>query len=339
MTAEFNWYLPTEGDARGREPQDPTRAPAHWANLARAVEYAGFHALMIPTGSYRPDAWLVAAALARQTTRLKFLVALRPGFVLPAVAAESAASLQQLSNQRLLLNVVTGGGPTQHLAYGDPINHDDRYERAAEFLGIVKQVWKGRPAGQGFQHRGRHYRIDEGGLHRPLRQAPPLYLGGASRTWERVAAVHADVYYPWAEPPQALRERILRLRDDAASAGRTLRIGCRVHLIARPTQERAWAEAARLLAQASPASPPARSLEISPGLWSGARWLRGDPGASSGTGWVGSYAQIAERIHEAQALGVDSFLFSAPSGLEDALRISEEVLPLLRPAIEGSATR
>lgn len=109
MALEFHWTVPTEGDLQGRYPGDPTERPDHWVTVARAAERAGFHALMVPSGRHRPDAWLVAARLARETRRLKFLVAFRPGFVLPAAAAQAAASLQQLTGQRLLAGVLAGG--------------------------------------------------------------------------------------------------------------------------------------------------------------------------------------------------------------------------------------
>lgn len=343
MSIEFNWHLATEGDARGRDPSDRSATPEHWADVARAAEYAGFHALLIPTGPQRPDAWLVAAALARHTESLRFIVALRPGFVLPAAAAHSVQTLQEITDHRLLLSVLTGGDSSEHHAYGDLVNHDDRFARAGEFLRVVKQAWKGRASGPGFSHHGAHYRVEAAGLLRPLRQAPTLYLGGASPAAERVAAEHADLYYQWAEPTALLSERIRRVRALAAAQGRSLRVGTRVHLIVRDTESRAWAEADRAL-QRLPSGPrSARPLEIAPNLWAGVGLLRGKASsalasAQTGTALVGDYRQVAARIEEMHALGVDSFIFSGENGLEDALRVSEELLPLVRARTGAVAT-
>lgn len=313
MPLDFNWVLPSEGDSPALDPHGRTRAQAHWRAVAQAAEYAGFDALLVPTGAQRPDAWLVAAALTRSTQRLKFIVAFRPGFVLPAVAAQRAQTLHELSGQRLLLSVLTGNDAGEHHAHGDLINHDDRFARAAEFLSVVRQVWKGRGACAGLQHHGAHYRIEKGGLARPLRQPPALYVGGASPASERIAAEHAQVYYGWGEAPGLLRARVQRVVAQAASQGRRLRVGCRLHVIARETESAARSEAA----------PALRGGEVSPNLCPIAR----STGGRNGMALVGSYAQVAERLLEMQSLGVESFILSADAGLEDALRYGEELLP------------
>src|SRR5262249_8170651 len=139
--------------------------------VAKAADRAGFLGALIPTGSYCEDAWLVAAAITQHTERLKALMAFRPGFVLPALAAQTAASFQKLTGERLLLNVVTGGNSREQRGFGDFLDHDARYERTAEFLEVVRGVWRG----PGFTYEGRHYHVDQGGLVEPLRTAPTLY--------------------------------------------------------------------------------------------------------------------------------------------------------------------
>ncbi len=82
--------------------------------------------------------------LARETERLKFLVAFRPGIIAPTLAAQMAATFQRHSGGRLLLNVVTGGESHEQRAYGDFLDKDDRYARTGEFLEIVKELWDGK---------------------------------------------------------------------------------------------------------------------------------------------------------------------------------------------------
>lgn len=332
MTVEFHWVLPTEGDARTRCPggaADPTATPDHWVSVARAVEQAGFHALHVPSGAHRPDAWLVASLLARHTQRLKFGVAFRPGFVLPAAAAQQAASLQQLTGNRLLLTVLAGGDIAEHRAHGDLINHDDRFARAAEFVAVVRQVWRGRPGGVGVRHQGAHYRIENGGLVRPLRQPPPLHVGGLTPAAERVAAEHADVYSLWADTPVRFDAQVRRVRAMAAGHGRTLRVACRVHVIARDSEADAWREAEQQLNTLTH-PPAARALEISPQLWAGHGLLREPGRARAGTALVGSHRQVAARLDALARLGVDTFVLSGDRTLDDAFRVSEDVLPLVR---------
>ena len=93
---------------------------------------------MTPTGAWCEDAWLTTAMLVESTTTLKFLVAFRPGFVSPTLAAQMAGTFQRHSEGRLLLNVVTGGETHEQEAYGDFLDKEQRYERTAEFLHVVR---------------------------------------------------------------------------------------------------------------------------------------------------------------------------------------------------------
>jgi alkanesulfonate monooxygenase len=271
--------------------------------------------------------------------------------VQPAVAAQSVASFQQLFEDRLLLNVVTGGSSIEQRAFGDFLDHDARYTRTAEFLSVVRGAW----AGPGFDHRGKYFQIDKGGIAQPLTAAPTIHFGGASAAAEDVAAEHADVYLAWGEPPPMLKERIASVREKAHARGRNVRFGIRLHVITRVSEEDAWREATRLLdnipdgaiadAQRSlgamestgqarmlslhrgrTLSGGARALEVYPNRWAGVGLVRG----GAGTALIGSHEQVAERIAEYESLGLDTFIFSAYPNLEEAVRVGEDLLPLVR---------
>ena len=298
---------------------------------------------------YCEDAWLVAAAVAQHTRHFKPLVAFRPGFVLPAVAAQTAASFQRLTGGRLILNVVTGGSSAEQQAYGDFLDHDARYERTDEFLEVVQRAWQGKK----FDYEGKYYQIKNGGLVQPLEERPTIYFGGASPAAERVSAKHADVHLTWGESPPMVAPRIASLREQTAKHDRRLRFGVRLHVITRDTAEEAWGEARRLLDtippgaieeaqrqfKASESVGQARmvslhggkpqgvgDLEIYPNLWAGVGLVRG----GAGTALVGSHEQVAERIAEYESLGVDTFILSAYPNLEEAIRVGEDLLPLVR---------
>jgi alkanesulfonate monooxygenase SsuD/methylene tetrahydromethanopterin reductase-like flavin-dependent oxidoreductase (luciferase family) len=110
--------------------------------------------VLTPTGTWCEDAWLTTAALLSETSRLKFLVAFRPGFLSPTLAVQMAATYQRHSGGRLLLNVVTGGDIEEQRRFGDWLDHDQRYERTGEFLTVLRDAWSGRP----FDFTGTHYR-------------------------------------------------------------------------------------------------------------------------------------------------------------------------------------
>lgn len=364
MSSDFLWYLPTHGDSRDlvggafhANVVNPLfRKPEldYLVQIAKAAERAGFLGTLIPTGTHCEDAWLVGSAVTQHTQTLKALVAFRPGFVLPAVAAQTAASFQKLTGNRLLLNVVTGGSTREQRGFGDFLDHDARYERTSEFLHVVQGTFKG----PGFSYEGKHYRVDQGGLAEPLLTPPTIYFGGASEAAERVAAEHADVYLTWGETPPMVRERIASARRRAEQHGRTLRFGIRLHVITRDTEQEAWQEAQRLLDGIPPGAVEdaqkalgaldsvgqsrmrslhggrvgsVRDLEVYPNLWAGVGLVRG----GAGTALIGSHQQVAERIAEYESLGIDTFILSAYPNLEEAVRVGEQLLPLVR----GSAHR
>jgi len=255
----FHWFLPTTGDGSGiraaimTTDQDlVSERPAsvrYLSQVARAAEDAGFEAALTPVGAGCPDPWIVCSAVAQHTERIKMLVAFRPGFTLPTLLAQQAQAFQEVSGGRLLLNVVTGGDPVEQRSYGDFLDHDARYGRTDEFLEVLRRCFAGVP----FDHEGEHYRVEGGGLSRPLEQAPELYFGGSSPAAERVAARHVDVALTWGEPPAAVAAKVARLKERAAELGRTLRVGLRIHVIARDTSAEAWAVADRMLAGMDPA--------------------------------------------------------------------------------------
>ncbi|MCU1616660.1 MAG: putative alkanesulfonate monooxygenase [Frankiales bacterium] len=356
---EVHWFLPSRGDGRDVGPATTDRGHnaaalrrrptlEYLAAVAQAAEQAGFTAVLTPTGSGCEDAWVLCASLIAVTTRLEFLVAFRPGFVLPTLAAQQAATFIRLAGGRLRLNIVTGGDPVEQRAYGDFLGHDERYARTGEFLEVLRRTF----AGERFDFAGRHVQVEGGGLTSPV-PAPPIYLGGASPAAEDVTARLVDRYLLWGEPPAMAAPRIERVREKAADHGRTLRFGMRLHVISRDTPEKAWAEADRMLAgmpasaiqatqerfarmdsvgqarmtslHGGTAGDGARSLEVAPNLWAGIGLVR----EGAATALVGSHEQVAERLAEYAALGLDEFILSGYPHLEEAWRVGEEVLPLL----------
>ncbi|MBK3646810.1 LLM class flavin-dependent oxidoreductase [Streptomyces sp. MBT33] len=357
MSLTFHWFLPTNGDSRhvvggghgtpatasGRD-RPPT--VAYLSRIAGAAEELGFVGVLTPTGAWCEDAWLTTAMVSRHTERLKFLVAFRPGFVSPTLAAQMASTFQRQSGGRLLLNVVTGGESHEQRAYGDFLDKDARYRRTGEFLQVVRELWEGKTV----DLHGEHLRVEDARLARLPDPVPEVYFGGSSPIAGEIAARHADVYLTWGEPPAQVAEKIAWVKDLAAAQGRTLRFGIRLHVITRDTSEQAWAEADRLLEGFDPETVKsvqaglARSesegqqrmlalhgggnrdgLEIHPNLWAGIGLVRG----GAGTALVGSYDEVAERIKEYHALGIDEFVLSGYPHLEEAYWFGEGVLSRL----------
>jgi alkanesulfonate monooxygenase len=357
MSLAFHWFLPTNGgDGRdvvgGGHGADVVRSsngrPAsvpYLGQIARSAEQLGFEAALTPTGAWCEDAWVTTAMLSPLTERLKFLVAFRPGLLSPFLAAQMAATYQNLSGGRLLLNVVTGGESREQRMFGDFLDKDGRYARCDEFLTVVRALWRGETV----TFEGEHLQVEEAALTQVPDPLPEIYFGGSSPAAGQVAAKHADVYLTWGEPPAAVAEKVSWIKGLAAEAGRELRFGIRLHTIARDTAADAWAEADRLLSgisedkikevqaglRRSESEGQRRmldlnrgskdDLEIHPNLWAGVGLVRG----GAGTAMVGSHAEIADLVEQYAEVGISEFVLSGYPHLEEAYWFGEGVLPEL----------
>ena len=360
MPIRLHWFLPTTGDSRtdmshgtavgdtsvvGEADGQRPASVEYLGQVARSAEQLGFDAALTPTSSWCEEAWVFTAALTQVTERLRFLVAFRPGLVAPLLNAQMAATYQRLSGNRLLMNLVVGGDDAEQRRFGDGLGKDERYARAGEFMEAMRALWTGEPV----DYEGEHIRLEDARLMDPP-EWPEVYLGGSSPAALEVAARQADVYLTWGEPPEQVAEKLDRVREAAARAGRELRFGIRLHAIARDTADEAWAQADALIARLDPAeieraqsvlaasaSEGQRrmvalhggrtdSLEVSPNLWAGVGLVRG----GAGTALVGSHEEVADRIAEYHGLGIDEFILSGYPHLEEAYRVGEGVMPVLR---------
>lgn len=355
---EIFWFLPTSGDTRYLGTSDFGRAPtnAYMRQIAVTAEHLGYDGLLIPTGSSCLDPWVTAASLAPITQRIKLLVALRTSLGAPVSTARQAATLDQALGGRLLLNVVPGGDAAELAADGIFLDHDARYAHADEFL----TIWRRLLSGETVDFAGEHFKVEQARNYFPPVQKPypPLYFGGSSHAAHELVASQLDAYLTWGEPPQAVAEKFADVRARAARHGRQVKLGVRLHVIVRETNEEAWADAERLISKltdediAKSQASFARmdsvgqarmaalhggrrdKLEVAPNLWAGVGLVRG----GAGTALVGDAATVAERLQEYVDLGADTFVLSGYPHLEESIRFAELVFPLLgKQAVTDSA--
>ena len=350
------WFLPTSGDGRYLGTTEGARATdlAYLRQIAQAADSLGYYGALIPTGRSCEHSWIVASALAPLTERLRFLVAARPGLISPTVVARMTATLDRISNGRVLINIVTGGDPTENAGDGQFLSHTDRYELTREFVIVYKKLL----SGETVNFTGEHIRIKDGRLtYMPVQKPhPPLYFGGSSDIGIAVAAETIDTYLTWGEPPADVAQKLEQVRQAAKKAGRSLNFGIRLHVIVRETSSEAWKAADKLISHlddetiASAQQVLSRldsvgqqrmsalhggrrdKLEVSPNLWAGVGLVRG----GAGTALVGDPDTVAARIREYQALGIDTFVLSGYPHLEEAYRFAELVFPKL--GIKGART-
>jgi alkanesulfonate monooxygenase len=347
--ANVLWFLPTHGDGRYLGTSFGARDVSlpYLTQIAQAADALGYYGVLLPTGRSCEDSWIVASALVPLTKRLRFLVAVRPGLQSPGVAARMTATLDRISDGRLLINIVTGGDPIENRGDGLFLDHADRYALTDEFLSVYTRLL----AGEEVSFDGSHLHIEDGKLLYPPVQKPypPLYFGGSSGVGQDIAARVVDKYLTWGEPPAQVGEKIAVMREKADAAGRQLSFGIRLHVIVRETQEEAWAAADKLIQHVDDATIAEAQkvfarmdsvgqsrmaalhrgrrdkLEISPNLWAGVGLVRG----GAGTALVGDPETVAARMKEYMQIGIDTFIMSGYPHLEEAYRFGELVLPLL----------
>ena len=348
---DFFWFIPVSGDGSYLGTGTGHRPPefSYLKQIAQAADRLGYGGVLIPTGKDCDDPWTISAALAAHTEKLRFLPALRPSIASPTFFARQTAAIDRLSNGRILVNVVTGGNPSELAGDGVFLAHDERYAHTSEFLSIYSRILRGETV----DFDGKHLRVKGARLHFPPVQQlrPPIWFGGSSDPALDVAAEHADVYLTWGEPVAAVKEKIDAVRRRATLRGRDVRFGLRIHLIVRETDDEAWAAADKLIANLSDDAIAAAQkvfadlsdsvgqkrmsalhgggrrdkLIVGPNLWAGVGLVRG----GAGTALVGSPQTVAERLREYQAIGVETIIASGYPHLEEAYRVSELLFPEL----------
>jgi alkanesulfonate monooxygenase len=292
----------------------------------------------------------VAMYAAARTERLSYLVAHRPGFVAPTLFARKVATFDQLTGGRLALHIITGKTDAEQESDGDFTPKVERYQRAQEYLHLVKRTWA---AGEPFDFEGRFYRVR--GAHsdvRPLQQPHPMIMfGGASKGAVEMGAAECDVFAIYAEPRAATAARIAEFRARAATHGRSAGFNISLRPIVAPTEGAAWDKAHRILAgmrgklgwarqEAEGVRVPvdnagrrqfafAQERDVhDERLWMGITRATGALGNTSCL--VGTPEQVAESILGYYRLGVSSFLMRGFDPVSDATEFGRELIPRIK---------
>lgn len=323
--------------------------PDHLRRFAQIHEEGGFDTVLIGYTSIAADGFTVAAYAAAATERLRFLIAHRPGFVAPTLAARKAATLDHLTGGRIALHIISGGSDAEQQRDGDWLDHDARYRRSDEYLDIVRRVWS---SDTPFDYEGEFYRIRQAYSEvKPLQQPSiPLYFGGASEAAVAAGAKHCDVYAFWGEPVAAVKERITAVRAAAQPYGRKPRFSVSVRPILGATEAQAWERAHTILAQIQASAPPTHIAGQSPPVGSqrlldfAARsdihdkrlWMpiaTASRAAGNTTALVGTPVQVAEALMAYYDAGVTTLLMRGFNPLQDAIEYGRELVPLVRAEV------
>ena len=320
------------------------------ATTAQVHEAAGFDRVLIGYFTHGADGFMVGAHTAAATERLGLLLAHRPGFIAPTLAARKLATLDHISGGRLAAHIISGGSDADQACDGDFVDHDARYRRSDEYLLLMRRVWT---ETQPFDHDGEFYRVR--GAHSSIRcrQVPyiPLYGGGGSDAAINSLAPHIDTYMLWGEPLAETREFMVRVRDAAAQWERTPRFSVSTRPILSSTEDEAWARAFRILDQIrkSPWAQAAsvrrvenvgsqRLLDVASRrdvhdtcLFTALATATGAPGNS--TALVGTPETVADALVEYYKIGATALLIRGYDPLNDAMEYGNELIPRVRERV------
>lgn len=328
-------------------PSGPAFQPDFIERITLAHEVGGFDRVLAGYWTNAADGFLVLAQAAAVARRIQFLLAHRPGFVSPTLAARKLATLDHLTRGRLALHVITGGEDIDQRKDGDYADHAARYRRTDEFLSILRQAWG---ADRPFNHQGEFYRFEQAYSDiKPFQpDGIPIFFGGASDSAIQVAAKHADVYAFFGEPLAETRAAIERVR--AGVNGRDIAFSWSNRPIIAATEKQAWEKAhhyreravAKLKAAGDAGLIPAgqavnsqRLVGLSQRgdvhderLWASLAGVLGGRGNS--TALVGTPEQVARALLRYREIGISHYILRGWDPLPDVTQYGRELLPLVR---------
>jgi len=336
----YGYWLPVFGGwLRNVEDEQMEATWEYASRLARRSEEIGFDLTLIAElnlndikGADAPalDAWSTAAALAAVTKRLELMVAVRPTFHSPALLAKQAANIDHIAGPgRLSLNVVSSWWADEAKKYGVHFEqHDDRYARTAEWLEVVDQMWRR----DHFSFSGKYYQVEDSILQpKPISQPRPVvYAGGESEAAKELISERCDAFVMHGDPPERIRSKIAEMseRREKKGLGR-MTFGVAAYSIVRDTEEEAQKELARITDVS----------QFAAGYANYRQWLAGtnldqhvslqDYSVSNRglrSGLVGTADQVAERIADFEAVGVDLILLQCSPQFEEMELFAESVI-------------
>ncbi|MEK5080561.1 LLM class flavin-dependent oxidoreductase [Solibacillus sp. FSL W7-1436] len=359
---EFITMAPTSGDSEYVGNQTSNKGAQTWSGVgvdsdrepsvdyitkvAQAAEKAGFSTLLLPIGGSCVDSLVAASHLTAHTKTLNYLIAVRPGSTAPTQLAKQYSSVNYWTNNRVFVNVVTGGAPKELENDGDFLSHTDRYKRTREYIEILKRLFNG----ETFDYNGEFYTLKGANLPLPVKNAPPIFFGGSSPIAKEVATDVADVYMLWGETLETTKEELETVVKLAKEKNRDLSYSVSFQVVLGDTEEAAFENANKIISQVDPEVLEAKhantvsngavgvsrlhqlmleskdnNFVIAPNIWAGLTQVL----SGNSIALVGTPQQVAERIVEFVDLGFDKVLLRGFPHLEVIEEIGEKVIPLV----------
>ncbi|WP_404405036.1 dimethylsulfone monooxygenase SfnG [Jeotgalibacillus malaysiensis] len=285
------------------------------------------------------EAITLGSALAAVTKKINLIAAVHPGLWHPAVYAKMLATLDQISNGRAAVNIVSGWFKQEFIGYGEHwLDHDERYRRSEEFARVLRELWTKETT----TFKGDFYRINEA----PFKPKPvqggdlPIFQGGNSQAAKEMAARVSDVYFMNGNTLEGFKKQIDEVRALAVKEGRTVKFAANGFAIVRDTEEEAVDLLRQIVSHADKEAvegfreavkDAGQASKEKDGMWANSTFedlVQYNDGFK--TGLIGTAEQVADRIIELKKLGVDIVLTGHFHYETDLERFGKEVIPLVK---------
>jgi alkanesulfonate monooxygenase len=322
----------------------------YFRRYVRSLEEGGYDYTLLPYGSNSADSFVTASAVGQLSERIRPIVALRPNTTFPTVGAQKLATLDQLTEGRAVVHLISGGSDAEQARQGDYLPKDRRYARTSEYIDILRQAWTSPTP---FSHDGEFYKFDDFGPgFAPYESPIPISIGGQSDEAFAVGGAKADIFSFWGEPLDDLRAEIDRVNGIARAAGRATlpRIWVTFRPIIARTDKLAWekahdyvtrieanfAKVRPLLGAGAPqnkGSQRALAFAERSELYDRALWTRTAAvtnAAGASTALVGSPETVAAAILDYVDHGASLVSIRGYDTLADAVDYGRYVLPAVR---------
>lgn len=342
MTVEVAWFgALCDDDYEFLGVPDPMlkSSYSHCRNIVLAADRLGYDNILLPSGyALGIDTIAFAGAVAPQTKRIRLLTAVRMGEMWVPQLARQLATLDEILDGRLTINIISSDIPGEQLESGP------RYRRTREWMQVLRTLLNGEPVD--FHGDFLDLKLDPPRIRTHSGTCPPFYFGGFSEAAKETAAAEADVFLTWPDTVDAVAATVKEMDERAARHGRSLRYGLRTHVIVRETEDEARLAAQRLISKLDDevgAEIRQRSLDaasvgvqrqaalreasteegfVEPNLWTGIGRARSGAGAAI----VGDPDQVRAKLEAYRAVGIDAFILSGYPHINEADRFARYVL-------------
>ncbi|PNW09018.1 dimethyl sulfone monooxygenase SfnG [Microbacterium testaceum] len=317
--------------------------------LARTAERVGFEYALSQVryaSSYgaaqQHESTSISLALLLATEKLKVIAAIHPGIWHPAVLAKFINTADQFSHGRAAVNVVSGWFKDEYTDLGlEWLEHDERYERAAEFIQVLRGLW----TQEKFSFHGKYYDITDFTLRPfpyevPGRAHPDIFQGGNSTAARFNGGAFSDWYFSNGKDFDGFTEQYDDVTRVAAEHGRRTRFGLNGFVIQRDSRAEAEDQLREIIAHADSGAVEGfrKSVQEAGNATADKKGMWADSSVDDlvqyndgfRTKLFGDAQQIAERIIEYKKRGVDLFLLGFLHFQEELEQFGETVIPIVR---------